>query len=194
VRDRPFNRDVLYDFHASSPRALDPWAHAQALGNAPATPNSVATPYITTSLGLRCWWRGITSWRSAANAPDEYQNACTILGAFVCCNGMLDRPPCTTTKCRETPGAYACHLPRAHRAGALRPTRRINRDRGCPPGAQRTGAGAWRPSGRINRDLVGLSACTPAHPALAHRAAVLEFMLPTPHSPGATSNTSVFDV
>jgi hypothetical protein len=32
----------------------------------------------------------LTSWRLAANAPDEYQNAMTILGAFGSCNGGLD--------------------------------------------------------------------------------------------------------
>jgi len=32
---------------------------------------------------------GLTSWRSAANAPDEYQGAMIMLGAFVSCNGML---------------------------------------------------------------------------------------------------------
>jgi hypothetical protein len=29
------------------------------------------------------------SWRSAANAPDEYQNAIRIVGAFASCNGVL---------------------------------------------------------------------------------------------------------
>jgi hypothetical protein len=33
--------------------------------------------------------RGLTSWRSAANAPDGYQNALMMLGACVCCNGVL---------------------------------------------------------------------------------------------------------
>ncbi|MBA2684036.1 MAG: hypothetical protein H0U66_06070 [Gemmatimonadaceae bacterium] len=32
---------------------------------------------------------GLTSWRSAANAPDDDQNANTIVGAFDCCNGGL---------------------------------------------------------------------------------------------------------
>jgi hypothetical protein len=32
---------------------------------------------------------GLTTWRSAANAPDEYQNPMTIVGAFVSCNGLL---------------------------------------------------------------------------------------------------------
>ena len=32
---------------------------------------------------------GLTSWRSAANAPDRYQIAATIVGAFVSCNGGL---------------------------------------------------------------------------------------------------------
>ena len=32
---------------------------------------------------------GLTSWRSAANARDEDQNAITLLGAFVGCNGGL---------------------------------------------------------------------------------------------------------
>jgi hypothetical protein len=33
----------------------------------------------------------LTTWRSAANAPDEIQNALMMLGAFVCCNGLLAR-------------------------------------------------------------------------------------------------------
>jgi hypothetical protein len=32
---------------------------------------------------------GLTTWRSAASAPHESQNAITILGAFVSCNGVL---------------------------------------------------------------------------------------------------------
>jgi hypothetical protein len=32
---------------------------------------------------------GITTWRSAANAPDGIQNASIMLGAFVSCNGGL---------------------------------------------------------------------------------------------------------
>jgi hypothetical protein len=32
---------------------------------------------------------GLTTWRSAANAPDEYLNSMIMLGAFVCCNGVL---------------------------------------------------------------------------------------------------------
>jgi len=35
--------------------------------------------------------RGLTSWRSAANAPDKYQSAVTIVGAFDSCNGVLGR-------------------------------------------------------------------------------------------------------
>jgi hypothetical protein len=31
----------------------------------------------------------LTSWRSAANAPDEYPIPMTILGAFGSCNGVL---------------------------------------------------------------------------------------------------------
>ena len=38
------------------------------------------TPKIVVSL---------TTWRSAANAPDKYQNTMTLSGAFVCCNGVL---------------------------------------------------------------------------------------------------------
>jgi len=38
--------------------------------------------------------RGLTSWRSAANAPDDDQDAITIIGAFVSCNGGLARRVC----------------------------------------------------------------------------------------------------
>ena len=72
--------------------------------------------------------RGLTSWRSAANAPDEYQDVMTIDGAFVCCNGMLDRPLHRSAKHPGNPGASFCRLAQAHRAGAWRSSRRINRD------------------------------------------------------------------
>ena len=40
--------------------------------------------------------------------------------------------------------------------------------------AQRTSAGAWRSTRQINRDLIAHQACTPAHPACAHRARSIE--------------------
>jgi hypothetical protein len=38
--------------------------------------------------------RGITTWRSAANAPEGVQNALMMRGAFVCCNGLLGHTRC----------------------------------------------------------------------------------------------------
>jgi len=87
----------------------------------------------------------------------------TIVGAFVSCNAMLDRPPLWSANSHGRPGAYACHFVPAHRAGAWRSSRGITRDLVAHLGAPRTGAGAWRSSGRINRDLVGASRAHPAH-------------------------------
>ena len=79
---------------------------------------------------------GLTSWRSAANAPDEYQNAMTIVGAFVCCNGGLarrrDRPYLATNATRDPLADYAEQQPRdpngEHRAAPL--ARRAHAPRG----------------------------------------------------------------
>jgi len=77
-----------------------------------------------------------------------------MVGAFVGCNGVLDRALFTNPTCRGNPGASLCHIAPPHRAGAWRPTRWINRDLSCPTLARRGPAQArcerraflrWRP-------------------------------------------------
>jgi hypothetical protein len=40
----------------------------------------------------------LTTWRSAANAPERIQNLLMMVGAFVCCNGLLDGCPALPTE------------------------------------------------------------------------------------------------
>jgi hypothetical protein len=84
-----FSRESLYGVAASGP-AHSVLAHrAHAERNAPAARSSLATKFISSSCRSRCSGRGITSWRSAANAPDGYQIEYMMVGAFVSCNGVL---------------------------------------------------------------------------------------------------------
>jgi len=61
----------------TEPRRDDPMSHFES---------HRAHPSTLLSSMLR---RGLTTWRSAANAPDGSQDVMTIDGAFVCCNGLL---------------------------------------------------------------------------------------------------------
>jgi hypothetical protein len=59
--------------------------------------------HLSTSTAKR-----LTSWRSAANAPDGVQNALMMLDAFVCCNGVLghSQSECATISRREVTAGY----------------------------------------------------------------------------------------
>ena len=136
--------------------------------------------------------RGLTSWRSAANAPDEYQNASTIVGAFGSCNGVLDRPPVWSANGHGNPGASL--LPprsRALRRRVALISRNHSRSR-CPTCARRGPAQARgdQPDDSIAISLPG-HACTPGASARAHRAAAWQTRAATPHSPRAPLNTSL---
>jgi hypothetical protein len=68
-----------------------------------------------------------------------------MLGAFVCCNGMLDRPPLTTSHGCEKPGCFVLPLRslRTAQARGAQPDESIAISV-AQPCAQRTRAGALR--------------------------------------------------
>jgi hypothetical protein len=89
VRDRPFNRDLLYDFHASG-RAHPLLArHAHARENNPSHVELTRHAVHRFMIQFAMFGRGITTLafsceRTAMN-PDQKM----MVGAFVCCNGLL---------------------------------------------------------------------------------------------------------
>jgi hypothetical protein len=171
VTHHAFIRDCPDGFHASG-HAHSVLAHgAHARRHTPATRSYVATESITSSFRSRCSGRGITSWRSAANAPNEYQNAVTILGAFGSCNGGLDQPPVRLVSAGVNPIYLApAHRSPASRAGAWRiPVESI----AISPPCSRALAARHR---RVTHNAFirdcpdGFHASGPAHSGLAHHA------------------------
>jgi hypothetical protein len=137
--------------------------------------------------------RGLTTWRSPANAQARTQKSVRQSRAFVRCNGLLDQAP--RERQRLTGSAGASPLPLRFRAPHRRVARIwMNRSRSQLPevATQRTGACALQDAlshiqVRIAGPGVRLSAPCPCAPCLCHRTPGA-----TPHSPRAPASIPFF--